>query len=134
MRVLENRRLPGLISSGVFTLFQQSTTCHFTDVNLFYSGSDSAGAGLGTAWGLSLHHELFLFVDKCEFTPLEALRSATSVTANRFGFDDRGRIAKGLKADLVLVEGNPVADIDATLNLRGVWRDGVLAEFYEGMI
>ena len=96
------------------------------------SGSDSAGPALGTAWGLSLHHELYLFVNKCGFTPIEALRSATSVTARRFGFDDRGRLATGLKADLVLVEGNPLADIDATLNLRGVWRDGFLAEQYEG--
>lgn len=98
----------------------------------FHSGSDSAGPGLGTAWGLSLHHELFLLVHKCGFTPLEALRSATSVTAKRFGFHDRGRIVEGLTADMVLIEGNPMADIDATLNLRGVWRNGELAEFYEG--
>ncbi|KAF2425706.1 hypothetical protein EJ08DRAFT_652011 [Tothia fuscella] len=97
-------------------------------------GSDSAGPALGTAWGLSLHHELFLFVDQCGFTPLEALKSATSVTAKRFGFADRGRIAEGLKADLVLIEGNPVEDIDATLNLRAVWRDGVLGEWYEGKV
>jgi imidazolonepropionase-like amidohydrolase len=89
---------------------------------------------LGTAWGLSLHHELFLFVNKCGFTPVEALRSATSVTARCFGFGDRGRIAKGLNADLVLVEGNPCEDIDATLNLRGVWRDGVLAERHAGKV
>jgi imidazolonepropionase-like amidohydrolase len=98
------------------------------------SGSDSAGPALGTAFGLSLHHELYLFVKECGFTPLEALKSATSVTAKRFGFPDRGRIAEGLKADLVLVEGNPCADIDVTLNLRGVWRDGVLASYYSGMV
>jgi imidazolonepropionase-like amidohydrolase len=121
-----------LISSGKRPPSQRSTThAHLTYNIFFHSGSDSAGPGLGTAWGLSLHHELFLLVDKCGFTPLEALCSATSVTARRFGFNDRGRIAKGLKADLVLIEANPVADIDATLNLRGVWRDGVLAEFYE---
>jgi imidazolonepropionase-like amidohydrolase len=121
-----------LISSGKPPPLQCSTAhIHLTNNTFTHSGSDAAGAGLGTAWGLSLHHELFLFVDKCGFTPLEALRSATSVTARRFGFDDRRRIAKGLKADLVLIEGNPVADIDATLNLRGVWRDGLLAEFYE---
>jgi imidazolonepropionase-like amidohydrolase len=73
-------------------------------------------------------------VDKCGFTPIEALRSATSITAKRFGFGDRGKIAKGLKADLVLVEGNPSEDIDATLNLRGVWRDGVLAKTYAGKV
>lgn len=98
------------------------------------SGSDSAGPALGTAYGLSLHHELYLFVKECQFTPLDALKSATSVTAKRFGFPDRGRIAEGLKADLVLVEGNPCENIDATLNLRGVWRDGVLASYYSEMV
>lgn len=92
-----------------------------------YSGSDSAEPAVGTAWGLSLHEELYLFVSKCNFTPLEALRSATSVTARRFGFNDRGRIAEGLNADLVLVEGNPINNIDATMDLRGVWREGNLA-------
>ena len=67
-------------------------------------------------------------------TPEEALRSATSVTARRFRFSDRGRLAEGLKADLLLVEGNPLADIDATLNLRGVWRDGTLCSVYEGKL
>jgi hypothetical protein len=32
------------------------------------------------------------------------------------------------------VEGDPTNDIDATLNLRGVWREGVLAGFYEGKV
>lgn len=98
------------------------------------SGSDSAGPALGTAFGLSLHHELWIFVNKCGFTPEEALKSATIVTAKRFGYPDRGRIVEGLKADLVLVEGNPLEDIDHTLNLRGVWRDGVLATYYSGKI
>lgn len=71
-----------------------------------------------------MHQELAVFVEKCGFTPLEALRSATSLTAQRFGFLDRGLLEKGRKADLLLVEGNPVQDIDATLNIVGVWRDG----------
>jgi imidazolonepropionase-like amidohydrolase len=97
-------------------------------------GSDSAKPALGTAWGLSLHHELYLFVHKCGFTPLEALKSATSVVAKCFRFHDRGQIKEGLRADLVLVEGNPIEDIDATLNLRGVWREGTLTSFYEGKL
>jgi imidazolonepropionase-like amidohydrolase len=101
------------------------------------SGSDSAGPALGTAFGLSMHHELYLFVHKAGFTPEEALRAATSVTAKRFKFEDRGRLAEGLNADLLLVEGNPLEDIDVTLNIRGVWRDGKLcsahAEKFEAL-
>ncbi|KAL9075618.1 MAG: hypothetical protein Q9157_003948 [Trypethelium eluteriae] len=88
-------------------------------------GSDTAHISLGSAYGFSPHHELSLLVHKVELTPREALRSATALTAVRFGFEDRGCIAKGRKADLLLVEGNPLEDIEATLNLRGVWRDGV---------
>ncbi|KAF2138539.1 uncharacterized protein K452DRAFT_256118, partial [Aplosporella prunicola CBS 121167] len=95
-------------------------------------GSDAAGPLPGTAFGLSTHHELFLLVNKCGFTPQEALRSATSLTAKKFGFPDRGLIREGRKADLILVEGNPLDDIDATLNLKGVWRDGVLNSAYRG--
>ena len=96
------------------------------------SGSDSAGPAVGTAFGLSVHHELHLFVHKAGFTPEEALRAATSVTARRFNFSDRGRLAKGLNADLLLVEGNPLEDIDATLNIRGVWRGGKLCSAHAG--
>ena len=72
-----------------------------------------------------MHHELHLFVHKIGMTPAEALRSATSLVARCFKFEDRGRLARGLNADLLLVEGNPLEDIDATLNIRGVWRDGI---------
>ncbi|KAH7346081.1 hypothetical protein BKA66DRAFT_322924 [Pyrenochaeta sp. MPI-SDFR-AT-0127] len=89
-------------------------------------GSDSAGPAKGTAFGLSMHHELHLFVHKIGMTPAEALRSATSLVAKRFKFEDRGRLAEGLNADLLLVEGNPLIDIDATLNICGVWREGKL--------
>lgn len=87
-------------------------------------GSDAAGPAVGTAFGLTMHHELHLFVHKVGMTPMEALRSATSLVAKRFKFEDRGRLAEGLNADMLLVEGNPLEDIDATLNIRGVWREG----------
>lgn len=81
-----------------------------------------------------MHQELYVFVHKVGMTPEEALRSATSVAAKRFKFDDRGRLAEGLNADLLLVEGNPLEDIDATLNIRGVWRDGNLCSVHAGMM
>jgi imidazolonepropionase-like amidohydrolase len=94
------------------------------------SGSDAAGPAVGTAFGLSIHHELYVYVHEVGMTPEEALRSATSVVARRFRFEDRGRLAEGLNADLLLVEGNPLEDIDATLNIRGVWREGKLCSVH----
>lgn len=97
-------------------------------------GSDSAGPAKGTAFGLSMHHELSLFVNEVKMRPEEALRSATSLTARRFGFDDRGLLEEGRNADLLLVEGNPLENIDDTLNIRGVWREGKLCSVYKNMV
>lgn len=72
-----------------------------------------------------MHHELYLLVHEGGLTPQDALRSATSLTAQRFGFKDRGEIAEGRRADLLLVEGNPLQNIDDSLNIRGVWRGGI---------
>src|SRR5262249_18496870 len=57
-------------------------------------------------------------------SPAEALAAATSVPASTFGLGDRGRIAPGARADLVLVDGDPTADIKATRRLAGVWKQG----------
>ena len=78
----------------------------------------------GLAHGASLHRELQLLVF-AGLTPLEALRAATSTPARRFGLTDRGRIATGLRADLLLVEGDPTKTISDTLSVRMVWRGGV---------
>lgn len=81
-----------------------------------------------------MHHELSLFVHECGFTPAQALRSATLLPAKRFNFSDRGQIKEGLRADLLLVEGNPLENIDDTLNLRGVWTKGQLCSTYKDLV
>lgn len=98
------------------------------------SGSDAASPAVGTAWGLSVHHELALFVHECGFTPSEALHAATALPAARFGFSDRGQIREGMIADLLLVEGNPLDDIDHTMDIRAVWKSGKLCSTYEGKL
>jgi hypothetical protein len=39
--------------------------------------------------------------------------------------NDRGRIARGLRADLLLVDGDPTKDITATRAIAGIWKGGV---------
>ncbi len=75
---------------------------------------------------------MFFLVTKAGMTPREVLRATTSLTADRFGWPDRGRILPGLKADLLLVEGNPLDKIGDLLNIRGIWRDGVKFEGHLG--
>jgi imidazolonepropionase-like amidohydrolase len=53
----------------------------------------------------------------------DALKAATSVTAKRFHLADRGRIAEGLRADLLLVNGDPTQNISDTLSIVGVWKE-----------
>ena len=86
------------------------------------AGTDSPAPGM--AHGLSLHHELELLV-RSGLTTREALAAATSETARAFGFHDRGRIAVGTRADLVLINGDPTVDIRATRDIEGVWKLGV---------
>src|SRR4051812_43750446 len=58
-------------------------------------------------------------------TPLQALVTATLASATAFRLSDRGRIAPGLRADLVLINGNPVVDIRATRDLKEIWKAGI---------
>ncbi|HXV62864.1 MAG TPA: amidohydrolase family protein [Vicinamibacteria bacterium] len=44
-------------------------------------------------------------------TPIGAIRSATVVASELLGLDDRGRIAEGLLADIIAVDGNPLEDV-----------------------
>ncbi|GJF33434.1 amidohydrolase [Kitasatospora sp. NE20-6] len=74
--------------------------------------------------GSSLHHELELLVE-AGLSTVEALRAATVLPARHFRLADRGAVAPGLRADLLLVEGDPLTDIRATRAVRAVWCGGV---------
>ena len=54
-----------------------------------------------------------------------ALTAATSAPARRFGLTDRGRVAPGLRADLVLVNGDPTTRVEDTRRIVAVWKHGV---------
>lgn len=78
--------------------------------------------------GFSLHHELASMVAS-GLSPYEAIRTGTVHPAAFFGAEDEfGRIAPGLSADFVLVDGNPLEDVGALrepagVMVRGVWLD-----------
>lgn len=81
--------------------------------------NQTPGVPANIAFGESAHRELELLVE-AGLTPTEALHAATGRAADRFGLPDRGRIAPGLRADLLLVDGDPTVDITATRAIRGV--------------
>ncbi len=76
--------------------------------------------------GESLHQELELLVE-AGLSPVDALRAATSMPAHYFGLHDRGVVAPGRRADLILLDGDPLVDIGATRNIRRVWCAGIEA-------
>ncbi|HZC45871.1 MAG TPA: amidohydrolase family protein, partial [Candidatus Acidoferrum sp.] len=80
----------------------------------------ASGAGAG-----SLMHAELETVVKAGLSPVEALTDATSVPAKIFSLNDRGRIAPGLRADLLLVHGDPTVDIRATRDIVAIWKQGV---------
>jgi imidazolonepropionase-like amidohydrolase len=94
------------------------------------AGTDAIAGLKGTAIGPSLWQEMAMYVDKCNFTPEEALHSATEVGARRFKFDDRGTVEIGKRADLVLVAGDVTQKLDHLWEGKGVvsvWKQGFLA-------
>jgi len=94
-----------------------------TDTNYPEPGNGNAILNAYAGHGIALHHELELLV-RAGLSPAEALAAATSVPARVFGLTDRGRIARGLRADLLLVDGDPCADITATRGIVAIWRNG----------
>jgi imidazolonepropionase-like amidohydrolase len=86
------------------------------------AGTDAPNPG--TAHGASLHGEMERLVE-AGLTPAQALAGATSETAAAFHLSDRGRIAAGLRADVLLVDGDPTQNIRATRNIVQVYHQGV---------
>jgi imidazolonepropionase-like amidohydrolase len=86
------------------------------------AGTDAPAPGL--AYGASLHKELEHLVN-AGLTPTAALAAATSAIARAFRLDDRGRIRTGMRADLLLIDGDPSKDIRATRNIAAIWKRGV---------
>jgi len=74
--------------------------------------------------GFSIHDELAELVD-VGLSPYEALRSSTTEPFAFVGeLDQAGTIAVGKRADLVLLQGNPLSDIAETRRISGVMLQG----------
>jgi len=105
-RVIQKKKSFGLaLQSGV-------TICMGGDVGVFAHGQNVREMELMVEYGMQ---------------PLDVLRSATSVNADVFRIGDiTGRIREGLRADIIVVEGNPAQNIARLRQIKWVMKDGVL--------
>ena len=85
-------------------------------------GTDS-GANTERIPGFAEHRELHLSVD-AGLTPMEAITLATRNAAAEMHLEDRGVIAAGKRADLLVLDADPSADIDNADRIAGVWHNG----------
>lgn len=93
---------------------------HRAGVRIFV-GTDAMN--MGVVPGYSVHEELRNLV-ALGFTPFEALRAATAYPAEFLRPGEFGAVAAGRRADLILVGGNPLADVAEVSDPVGVLARG----------
>ncbi len=119
------------LTRGVVSTGERRVSCEpaFAALRALHGGgvtilASTDAPNAGTVHGASLHQDLALLVD-AGLSPAEALTAASAAPARVFGLEDRGRIVAGMRADLLLVRGDPLADIEVTRDIARVWKGGV---------
>lgn len=94
---------------------QRVAVHHRASIKAFYEAGGTLVMGTDAGTPFNLHGEnpleLAYMVD-VGIKPKDALIAATANPAKLMGLTDRGRLADGMAADMVIVDGNPIADID----------------------
>jgi imidazolonepropionase-like amidohydrolase len=85
-------------------------------------GTDS-GALPGRIPGFAEHRELELMVE-AGLTPMQAITAATGENAKLLHSSDRGTVAVGKRADLLILDADPLVDIRNTQKIFAVYHDG----------
>ena len=115
--------------SGMQTMLQDlpedervcTIAVHMPGAKVVFSTDATAGAHGRNA------EELIGRVQRCGQAPMAALVSANALAAEALGLGDRiGRLAPGLEADIIALDGDPLQDIGAVRRVVFVMRGGVV--------
>ncbi|KAI0970616.1 hypothetical protein F4678DRAFT_480011 [Xylaria arbuscula] len=90
------------------------------------AGTDATGSQgpYSLPFGLTLHCELENLVS-AGYTPAAALRAATILPNKYYRLGDRGSISPGMRADMLLLNSNPLENITNTRDIARIWVGGV---------
>jgi imidazolonepropionase-like amidohydrolase len=86
--------------------------------------STDAGVSQKYSYGFAEHHELGRYI-RLGMTPAEATVAATSRPAKLLRLTDAGTLAKGKRADFVVLNANPLENIQNTREIASVYLSGV---------
>lgn len=72
-----------------------------------------------------IYDELDIYVNKCDLTPIDALRTATIIAAETMGIENKtGSLEKGKDADIVVLSANPIDNISNLRKIEQVIKKG----------
>ena len=120
-KVLADTKTVAAQKQAVATNMKNVKTLFDAGVNVGF-GTDSGATPLRIA-GFAEHRELKLLTE-AGLTPLQAIQTATKNAALLLHLNNRGVIAAGKLADLLVVDGDPSKDITALDHVESVWRRG----------
>jgi len=107
-------------------LYARSWTKILAMVKMLWEAKIHLVLGTDSIGGLMLHNEMELFV-AAGIPTKDVIRMATLDAARALGLDKKvGTLAAGKRADLILVDGDPIADIKSIRKTVMVMRAGVL--------
>ncbi|WP_240437499.1 amidohydrolase family protein [Sciscionella marina] len=100
---------------------------HAAGVPIFAGADSGVGAETEGAHGATMMAELSHLV-AAGLTPTEVLTAATAAPAQRYQLADRGRIVTDMRADLVLVNGDPTVGVTAIRDIATIWKNGYVID------